>query len=82
MSEEGGAQNFRALPGDSRWGRGQAVRQKGWLLLAGPGKAKDRAAQREGERQKRRKKEQEVRQTERGRGTAHAVLACLAHLAI
>ena len=49
MSEEGGAQIFRALPGDSRWVRGRVVRQKGWLLLGGLGKAKDRDRERETE---------------------------------
>ena len=40
MSEEGGAQIFRALPGDSSRVRGQVVRQRGWLLLGGLSKAR------------------------------------------
>ena len=52
MSEEGGAQIFRALPGDSSRVRGQVVRQKGWLLLGGLGKAKDRDRERERERER------------------------------
>ena len=40
----------RALPGDSSWGRGQVVRQKGWLLLlfeAGTGRETDRKRKRD-----------------------------------
>ena len=69
MSDAGGAQIFRALPGDSRWVRGRVVRQKGWLLLGGLGKAKERAAQRQ-------------RQTERERETEPASVCSIAFSSI
>ena len=50
---EGGARArkiFRAIPGDSSWGRGRAVGQKGWLLLLleeGTGRETDRKRKRD-----------------------------------
>ena len=48
---EGGARKiFRAIPGDSSWGRGRAVGQKGWLLLLleeGTGRETDRKRKRD-----------------------------------
>ena len=48
---EGGARKiFRAFPGDSSWGRGRVVGQKGWLLLLleeGTGRETDRKRKRD-----------------------------------
>ena len=50
FAEGGACKIFRAIPGDSSWGRGRAVGQKGWLLLLleeGTGRETDRKRKRD-----------------------------------